>query len=92
MPGTVGRSNTARRTLGGWLRPLPPLCAALRCNSSCHAVLRLLCCACCAALCCLQVGMVRDLQFVTPVKARIGPPQAACHQTQRLQVGAGPLS
>ena len=35
----------------------------------------------------LQVGMVRDLQFVTPVKARIGPPQAACHQTQRLQVG-----
>lgn len=34
-----------------------------------------------------QVGLVRDLQFVSPVKARIGPPQAVCHQTQRLQVG-----
>lgn len=33
-----------------------------------------------------QVGLVRDLQFVSPVKARIGPPQAMCHQTQRLQV------
>lgn len=37
-----------------------------------------------------KVGLVRDLQFVSPVKARIGPPQAMCHQTQRLQVFAGP--
>ncbi|KAL4447234.1 hypothetical protein ABPG77_007267 [Micractinium sp. CCAP 211/92] len=36
-----------------------------------------------------KVGLVRDLQFVSPVKARIGPPQAMCHQTQRLQVFAG---
>ena len=75
--------------------PPPPAtlcCTALQLIMPRCAVLRLLCCACCAALCCLQVGMVRDLQFVTPVKARIGPPQAACHQTQRLQVGAGPLS
>lgn len=35
-----------------------------------------------------QVGLVRDLQFITPVKAKIGPPQAMCHQTQRLQVGS----
>ncbi|KAL4443672.1 hypothetical protein ABPG75_011409 [Micractinium tetrahymenae] len=36
-----------------------------------------------------KVGLVRDLQFVSPVKARIGPPQAMCHQTQRVQVFAG---
>lgn len=30
---------------------------------------------------------MRDLQFITPVKAKIGPPQAMCHQTQRFQVG-----
>lgn len=35
-----------------------------------------------------KVGMVRDVQFVHPVKARIGPPQAVCHQTQRLKVFA----
>jgi hypothetical protein len=33
--------------------------------------------------------MVRDVQFVHPVKARIGPPQAVCHQTQRLSVFVG---
>ena len=32
---------------------------------------------------------MRDLQFITPVKAKIGPPQAMCHQTQRFQVGHG---
>lgn len=36
----------------------------------------------------VQVGMVRDIQFITPVKAKIGPPQAVCHQTQRLKVWA----
>ena len=30
--------------------------------------------------------MVRDLQFITTVKAKIGPPQAMCNQTQRLAV------
>lgn len=32
---------------------------------------------------------MRDLQFVTPVKAKIGPPTAQCHQTQRLRACAG---
>lgn len=37
-----------------------------------------------------KVGPVRDLRFVTPLKGwRLGPPQALCHQTQRLKAYAG---
>lgn len=31
----------------------------------------------------LAMGCVRELQFVSPLKYRIGPPEARCHQTQR---------
>jgi len=57
---------------GGISRHILPLT-----GSRCHL---------CFTLLPLQVGLVRDLQFITPVKAKIGPPQAMCHQTQRLQV------
>ena len=34
-----------------------------------------------------QVGPVRDLRFVTPLKGwKLGPPEALCHQTQRYRV------
>ena len=49
------------------------------------------CVLCCIAvlLCCVQVGLVRDLQFVTPLKFKLGPPQSLCSQTQRVKVCAG---
>ncbi len=31
----------------------------------------------------LAMGCVREMQFVSPLKYRIGPPEARCHQTQR---------
>lgn len=31
----------------------------------------------------LTMGCVREMQFVSPLKYRIGPPEARCHQTQR---------
>lgn len=36
-----------------------------------------------------QVGMVRDLQFVSPLKMKMGPPQTLCIQAQRYQVYSG---
>ncbi|KAK9846399.1 hypothetical protein WJX81_003004 [Elliptochloris bilobata] len=35
------------------------------------------------------VGLLRELQFVTPIKSRLGPPRAHCHQAQRYRVFAG---
>ncbi|KAK9823329.1 hypothetical protein WJX72_001963 [[Myrmecia] bisecta] len=35
------------------------------------------------------LGRVRDLQFIAPIKAVIGPSQTHCHQTQRYHLYAG---
>ncbi|GAB4817199.1 hypothetical protein N2152v2_004245 [Parachlorella kessleri] len=37
----------------------------------------------------VAVGMVRDLQFVSPIKMRMGPPETLCNQMQRYQVHTG---
>lgn len=36
-----------------------------------------------------QVGMVRDMQFVTAVKSKMGPDKTLCVQTQRFVVYSG---
>ncbi|DBA93644.1 TPA: hypothetical protein ACH3X3_013719 [Trebouxia sp. C0006] len=35
------------------------------------------------------LGHVRELSFVSPIKALIGPPQAECHQSQRYRMYRG---